>query len=213
MTEPLTLKIRPATPDDAKEAAVLLADTMGGYGVMTMGLGSLLRETRILQDWFARPAHRFSYEFCWLAEVDGKTAGLLLTIPGDRLDELERALSKGILRYYNPLELVQMVWRLMVIGRSEEAEKNEYVLAHLAVKESYRRKGIAAALIQKAEELTAENGFNRLVLEVELDNSPARALYLKQGFEVQFTTEFGRHARTLSCPGFDKMVKIIPTRG
>lgn len=213
MTELSTLSLRPATPADAVEAAELLADTMGGYGVMTMGLGSLLRETTILQDWFARPGHRFSYEFCWLAELENKVVGLLLTLPGDRLDGLERSLSRGILKYYNPFELVQMVWRLMVIGRSDEAEKNEYVLAHLAVKESFRRKGIAACLINKAEELAVQNGFTRLVLEVELDNQPARILYQKQGFEVQFKTEFGRHARTLSCPGFEKMVKIIPTRG
>lgn len=213
MTELPALSLRPATPADAAEAAVLLADTMGGYGVMTMGLGSLLRETSILRDWFVRPGHRFSYEYCWLAELEDQVVGLLHTLPGDRLDELERSLSKGILKVYNPFELVQMVWRLMVIGRSDEADKNEYVLAHLAVKEGFRRKGIAAFLIKKAEELAAENGFTRLVLEVELDNQPARQLYGKQGFEVQYTTKFGRHARTLSCPGFDKMVKIIPTRG
>lgn len=213
MTDPSSVTLRPATPLDASEAAVLIAETMGGYGVMTMGLGSLQREIRILEDWFARPGNRFCYEYGWIAELDGKPAGLLLTLPGDRLNDLERSLSKGILKYYNPFELLQMVWRLMVIGRSEEADKNEYVLAHLAVKEAFRHKGIASRLIQKAEELALQNGFSRLVLEVELDNMPARTLYQKQGFELQFTTEFGRHAKTLSCPGYHKLVKIVSSRG
>lgn len=213
MTDLNTLTLRPATPLDAREGAVLIAETMGGYGVMTMGLGSLQREISILEDWFTRPGNRFSYEYSWVAEIDGKPIGLLLTLPGNRLAELERSLSKGILKHYNPFELVQMVWRLMVIGRSDEADKNEYVLAHLAVKEAYRHQGIASRLIQKAEELAVQNGFSRLVLEVELDNLPARTLYQKQGFELQFTTEFGRHAKTLNCPGYHKLFKVVSSRG
>lgn len=106
-----------------------------------------------------------------------------------------------------------MLWRLMVIGRSDEAEKNEYILAHLAVAEPFRRLGIAGRLIGKAEELARQKGFSRLVLEVEIDNSPAQALYTKHGFEYQFSTEFGRHAQTLHCHGFHKLVKIVSTGG
>ncbi len=209
----MNIKIRPAAPTDASTAALLLADTMGGYGVMTMGLGSLDREVNILKTWFARPGHRFSYEFCWLAEVQGEIAGLLLTLPGDRLGELEGALARGIFRLYSIPEVLKMLWRLMVIGRSDEAKKNEYILAHLAVAPNYRRQGIALKLIEKAAALAQQNGFSRLVLEVELDNAPAQTLYARCGFERQFRTEFGRHAKTLHCPGFDKLVKIVSTGG
>ncbi len=209
----MSVTLRPARPADAEIAATLIAETMGGYGVMTMGLGSLHREVTILVDWFSRAGNRFSYEYCWLAEIDQKVVGLLLTLPGDKLGQLERSLAKGILNYYSIFEVAQLLWRLMVIGRSDEAEPNEYILSHLAVSEPYRKQGIAGKLIQKAEELAIKNGFSRLVLEVELDNLPAQALYRKHGFELQFITEFGRHARTLACPGYQKLVKIVPTGG
>jgi ribosomal protein S18 acetylase RimI-like enzyme len=175
----MDLNLRLAVPEDAGIAAKLIADTMGGYGVMTMGLGSLHREEAILGDWFTRPGNRFSYEYCWLATQNDRIVGLLLALPGNKLGQLEKALAKGIFKQYSVFEVLQMLWRLMVIGRSDEADANEFVLAHLAVSERYRRQGVAGELIRKAEELAVQNGFSRLVLEVELDNLPAQALYKK----------------------------------
>lgn len=205
----MDLQFRLATPSDASKAAVLIADTMRGYGIATMGLGSRVREISILENWFARPGNRFSYEFTWLALVDGQITGLLLSLRGDRLAKLERALAQGIFRLYNLPEIVRMLWRLMVLGRSDEAERDEYVLAHLAVAPQFQRRGIALALLEKAVEEARKNGFSRLVLEVEIGNTPAEKLYERFGFTHLFTTQFNRHAQLLQCPGYHKLLKVV----
>ncbi len=97
----------------------------------------------------------------------------------------------------------------MVLGHTKEAEKNEYLIAHVAVFETFRRKGIARALLDKAILCAREASLSRVVLEVEIGNTPAIQLYEGVGFKTQFTTEFGRHARVLKCPGYHKMVLEI----
>jgi GNAT superfamily N-acetyltransferase len=46
-----------------------------------------------------------------------------------------------------------------------------------------RQKGVARALLQYAIQLARERGANRLQLETDLDNTPARSLYQTTGFE------------------------------
>ena len=94
----------------------------------------------------------------------------------------------------------------MILGHTKEAEKGEYLIAHVAVFDSFRRKGIARALLDQAVLSAREAGFSRVVLEVEIGNAAAVQLYEGYGFVKQFTTEFGRHARVLNCPGYHKML-------
>ena len=201
--------IRQANPQDATQSAPLLAATMDEYGVMTLGLGDPQRQLKVLAAWFQQPGNRFGYERTWLVEADGEIAGLLLTLGGKELPASENALANGIFELYNPIELLRMLWRLSVLGRTNEATADEYVLAHLAVNEKFRRMGIASQLMEKAEANARENGYHKVCLEVEIGNVPAEALYQKMGYSRTFTTEFTRYARVLHCPGYHHMVKEI----
>ena len=205
----MEITIRKATPADFVYAAPLLAATMADYGVMTLGLGDHERQIHILETWFQRPGNRFSYEFAWLALADGEPAGLLLIFGGKDLARLENALAKGIFRIYRPIELLRMLWRLTVLGHTDEATQDEFVLAHLAVKEEFRRQGIALQLLEKAVSEAQAHGYRKLSLEVEIGNLAAETLYCKFGFDYKFTTEFSRRAQVLRCPGYHHMVKEI----
>lgn len=205
----MDITIRKATPADASDAASLLAATMADYGVMTLGLGDSERQINVLSTWFQRPGNRFSYEYSWLALADGKPAGLLLVFGGKDLDRLENALAKGIFKLYHPGELLRMLWRMYVLGHTDEAAKDEFVLAHLAVKEEFRRQGIALYLMEKAVSEAQAHGYGKLSLEVEIGNLPAETLYSRFGFNYMFTTEFSRRAQVLRCPGYHHMVKEI----
>jgi ribosomal protein S18 acetylase RimI-like enzyme len=201
--------LRKAIPEDSAQAVPLIAATIAGYGVMTLGLGDEALEMNALATWFALPGNRFSYEYCWLAIVDGETAGLLLIFRGDEIPKLEGGLVRGIFKIYHSMQIFGMVWRLLILSHTGEARRNEFLIAHLAVAPKFQRKGVAQFLLKKAEFETRQNKLSRLVLEVEIDNIPAESLYQKFGFTREHTTRFNRRARILKCPGFHKLVKIV----
>jgi ribosomal protein S18 acetylase RimI-like enzyme len=60
----------------------------------------------------------------------------------------------------------------------------------LAVLPEYRRKGVARALLQAAEDSARSQGCCRLTLEVLEANSGARALYHRFGFDSKTITRF-----------------------
>jgi ribosomal protein S18 acetylase RimI-like enzyme len=205
----MEIKIRPAQVEDIENAVHLLADTMAEFGVMTMGVGNLEKELRALRTWFVRSGNRFSHEFCKLATMDGQVVGLLLTLRGDRLSRLERALADGALKIYTLPQVLRMLWRLMVLGRTDEAAQDEYLISHVATFPEFRRQGIASMLLAEAEKEARELCFTRLVLEVEINNTGAINTYKKYGFSTVRKTEFRRRAKILGCPGYYKMLKVL----
>ncbi|KOX93532.1 alanine acetyltransferase [Haloarcula rubripromontorii] len=57
----------------------------------------------------------------------------------------------------------------------------------LAVRPSYRRQGVASALLTRALEVIGETGAGSVKLEVRADNDGARKLYRRFGFEHRKT--------------------------
>lgn len=57
-------------------------------------------------------------------------------------------------------------------------------IARIAVSEEHRRKGVAGKMLRELALLCRENGVNRLMLDVRESNEPAKAFYVKHGFEV-----------------------------
>ena len=59
---------------------------------------------------------------------------------------------------------------------------DEVHIANLAVRQGYRRQGVAMSLIERLIALAEEKGMRGLTLEVRASNAPARSLYGKMGF-------------------------------
>ena len=57
-------------------------------------------------------------------------------------------------------------------------------LYDLKVSEAFRRKGVAAALMEKAEEVAAERGYRGIYAICQDNNLGACRFYLKQGFQI-----------------------------
>lgn len=205
----MTLVITRAKPEDRIEAARLMADTMAGFGVAVLGAGAEELELRALAHWFTRKGNRFSHEFAQIARWQGEPAGMVLCFSGKEAAHLSLACRNSIRKVYSLKELATLIWRGMVLGRTHEAEKDEFLIAHVAVFEQFRRKGIATALLEKAVLLARAEGFKKVVLEVEIGNTPAIECYQRYGFVTQFTTRFGRYAEMLRCPGYHKMLLKI----
>ena len=205
----MTLVITPAKPDDSAKAARLMADTMAGFGVAVLGAGDEQLELTALAHWFVENENRFSYQFAHFARWQGEPAGMILGFPGKDAGSLSLACRHTIRQIYGWKALANLIWRGMVLGRTREAEKDEFLVAHVAVFEEFRRKGIATALLDKATDLAREAGLDRVALEVEIGNMPAIKCYQRYGFVIQFTTQFGRYSGLLQCPGYHKMLLRI----
>jgi ribosomal-protein-alanine N-acetyltransferase len=71
-----------------------------------------------------------------------------------------------------------------IIGSIEmSAEENVGHVYTLDVKQVHRKRGIGSKLLEFFESALAEKGVKNFVLEVRVDNVPARRLYSKHGYK------------------------------
>lgn len=62
-----------------------------------------------------------------------------------------------------------------------EQERSEFYIYDLAVKEGYRRQGVATALITELQNLAAKRGIDVIFVQADYGDDPAVALYTKLG--------------------------------
>ncbi len=72
---------------------------------------------------------------------------------------------------------------------------------HLAVDEPWRRRGIATALVRKAEEALTALGCPKVNLQVRASNADVVPFYRKLGYEVQELVSMGRVLGNKGGPG------------
>jgi GNAT superfamily N-acetyltransferase len=61
--------------------------------------------------------------------------------------------------------------------------------------ESYRRQRLAEAVLAAIARWAGERGAERMYLQVELENAPARSLYARVGFRPRYAYHYRRQAR------------------
>lgn len=201
----MSLILRPSTRDDAAVAACLLAETSGDFGVQVLGLGDPELQLKALRTWFIERGNRFSYQVSQTAEKYGMPVGILVAFEGAKLIALEWGCSRKLFSIYGFMNGLHMIRLNSALVNAKEAEKDEYLIAHLAVDENFRRQGIAKALLLKAADDARCAGLQKLVLEVEMTNEKAQALYRQFGFETVEQIYYNPRFRKFACPGYFKM--------
>ncbi|MFA9415531.1 N-acetyltransferase family protein [Natrinema sp. HArc-T2] len=66
---------------------------------------------------------------------------------------------------------------------SLELDSTRGLLSNIYVEPAFRDRGIGAALLEAAEEATAERGADEVLLEVMADNEAARRFYRREGYD------------------------------
>lgn len=151
------IKIRPAQPDDAEVASVLLYSAYNHRQVAY----PLLEEhenrfTERLQAFFRMDGNRFSYQYIQVAEQGSEVVGLVLSFGGR--DEERLNAGSG--------------WRL-----EREAQDDEWYVDALAVLMNWGRQGIGTRLLQTAEQQAREHHYPKVALNVAQGNEQALFLY------------------------------------
>jgi ribosomal protein S18 acetylase RimI-like enzyme len=172
-----SIKIRPAQPDDAEVAALLLRSAYIHIQVAyppvedpESGWGGRL------QRYFRQDDNRFSYQ-CVHVAVDGsQVVGLVLGFGGRDEARLNAAIGPWLER---------------------EAQDDEWYVDALAVFTNWGRNGIGTRLMRTAESQARQRHYPKIALNVAQENTPALNLYTRLGYVLtQQTILYERpHAR------------------
>ena len=203
------MNIRPAQIDDAPTAAELIQETMEGYGDVMLGLDNRERAVKVIAGFFRKANNRFSYRLTYLAEVDGRTAGLLLVFPGRDTFKLVLPMAWQIFSFYNPWELLRLAVRAPLAADGEETRPDEFYVSHLAVLPEFRRQGVGRALLNQADTLARSSGLAKCALCVDIDNPNAQQLYLSQGYQMAKTVNTPWLKNRLHTRGYHRMIKPL----
>ena len=168
-----TITFRPAQPDDAERAAVLLYSAyvhkQVNYPLPKEGENTFIEH---LQHAFREPENRCSYQFIEVATQNSEVVGLVLSFGGREEERLNAAIG----------------WRL-----ERESQNDEWYVDALAVFTSWGRKGVGTHLLQTAEQQGRDHGYPKIALHVAQDNEQALSLYRRLQYVVTHETTLYHH--------------------
>ena len=178
-----SIHIRPATPDDAPELARLIDMAGGGvYEFLLDGLVPGLTAAEMLVPGLAGTSGSLSYRHSGVAEAAGRIVGVTHAYPVDWIRTQDyTGLPADRLAHMEDFNRVQ--------------DWGSYFLSALAVDPAWRRRGIAAQLLDWVYGRARSGRFDRVTLHVWADNVDARRLYAKEGFQEIGRADLPWHER------------------
>lgn len=206
---PERIHYRLATPDDAEQAGELIFETFPKLATYVFGLGDEPRAKKLLTDIFPQPGHRFSYEFSEMVLHQDQVTGILITYPGSDLTKLNLRLGRELVKQYSFCEKFRLLTRGMQLIFINEAAVDEYLLSNLAVEATDRGQGAGTQILTYFENKVKNEGFGKVSLMVELDNTAAQRFYERSGYHVtakHLVAE--KHQHALGA-GYLRMVKEL----
>jgi ribosomal protein S18 acetylase RimI-like enzyme len=175
----MTLAVRPATPADPAEDLLYLS-AKPYYDAYA---GSEARARALLTSVYRRPGHAASFDVCAVAELDGELAGVIAWFPVSEGDERARRFVSLTAPRVPPWRWPALLRHLRAAGHvSPNPPRWALYVDALAVAPRFRRRGVARAMLNRAEEAAAAHGLQAVALDTGLQNEPARALYETHGF-------------------------------
>jgi ribosomal protein S18 acetylase RimI-like enzyme len=120
-----------------------------------------------------------------VAEVDGEVAGVLAAFPVREGTERRRRFIGQVLRHRAPWHWPRLL-RLARMGEQlgPEPPSDALYVDALATDDRYRRRGVATALLDAADDRARLLGLRKLALDTTAANTGARALYERNGFRL-----------------------------
>ena len=204
----MPLAVRPATPADPADELLYLS-AKPYYDAYA---GSESRARSMLASVYARPGHAASFEVCEVAELDGELAGVIAWFPVSEGDHRARRFVSLTAPRVPPWRWPALLRHLRAAGTvsPHPPAKTLYVDA-LAVDPAFRRRGVARALLERAEAAAAAHALDGVALDTGLHNEPARALYAASGYAER---EIRRAASpavadAIGGPGFVSYLKRV----
>jgi ribosomal protein S18 acetylase RimI-like enzyme len=204
----MPLAVRPATAADPADALLYLS-AKPYYDAYA---GSEARARSLLAAVYGRPGHAASFEVCEVAELDGELAGVVAWFPVGEGDERARRFVSLTAPRVPPWRWPALLRHLRAAGTvSPHPPPGTLYVDALAVDPAHRRRGVARALLDRAEQVAAAQELSGVALDTGLHNEPARALYAASGYrerEIRRAPDAAT-AAAIGGPGFVSYVKRL----
>jgi ribosomal protein S18 acetylase RimI-like enzyme len=197
------ISVRPARPEDEDAVVALLYES--ATGMYDLYAGSAVRAHRVLHAAFRAAGNSASCEVVTVAEADGKPVAAMAAFPAAAIERRARSFLTKTLLHSPPWTWPASIRVFRLGGRVSPAPPiDSFYVDALATVPSFRRRGAALALLNKAQELALAAGEHSLALETALDNHVAQSLYEAFGFRM-----FDERAPSRGLPGFVGYVKDL----
>lgn len=199
--------IRPARVDDA--AALVPLVYASGSAVFDYVFGAARRPAvAFLRYALASGEGLLGWRAHHVAEQDGEVIASLALYAGDDAARLSRATIAQYFRFHWPWTAVGVLRRAMRIGEMQPPpDARDLYIAHLAVADGWRRRGVASRLLAYAQRIAALHDCERSVLDVADGNAAARRLYERHGF---FPASMPRRPPDTRVPASLRMQRAAP---
>lgn len=189
--------IKKAEQADVSEIVELIRMAIDDMAMRYTGYEDAEAINRALKDLVCQAQTRFSYNYIHVARYKNQIVGQITAYPADQLLELNVAFE-GVFNQNadNRSE------RLKAVLEAKEGIDGEFYIDSLAIHPNFRGQGVGKLLIKEAEMLASSQGYDKISLLVDLNNSNAEALYEKLNFQVD------RHMNVLGHQ-YKHMVKCL----
>jgi len=195
--------IRAAKPMDAYFAASMFYLSMDELADHLFGTKADVIKITIAK-LFKRNAGRFGYRSAFVAELDERSVGLLFAFRGDKVIRLNYETIPHLISVLGITKAAGFVWRAFTLPGGREAEGDEFHIANIGIIPSMQGRSFGSHLLAYAEQIALENDLLKCSLIVGWDNTPARRLYERIGYQIVETVkdEINQH-------GYYRMIKVL----
>jgi len=195
--------VRPYRGGDSRAAIALLYESSGGMYDRYAGNRRLAE--RALARALARAGNSASADVVWVAELDGQVAGAMAAMPFAEWSTRARSFLRVTLLSIPPWRWPNAIRLYRASSHAAPAPPPAcFYVDSLATAEGQRRRGVARVLLDDAERQARRHGLQSLALDTWADNTAARALYLRAGFE-----EVAHSSPVAGLPGGVSLVKEL----
>jgi len=172
------MTIRKAKLEDSKAIANYIMLAMEEIVYQFIGRDAKEEATQFMENLVRKTANPYSYENCWVVDIDGDIAAAGIVYDGAKMSELRKVVAEEIKAVFDE-ELYQLY-----MDSEIETEAGEYYIDSVGVSTNHQGKGIGSKLFQFLIDEYVHNRKGVLGLLVDKDNPNAKKLYLKLGFEI-----------------------------
>lgn len=166
------MRIRRATLNDADFIATYLLLAMEDIVYKFIGAKDESKAKEFLLYFAKKENNQYSFQNCWVAEIGKEVVAAVNLYNGARLNELRTPVIEYIRsKFDRDFEI------------EDETGEGEYYIDSLGVNQGYQGKGIGSQVLQFLIEKYVNQQDQTLGLLVDEENSLAKRLYLKLGFE------------------------------
>ncbi len=167
--------IRPATDEDARDIASLIAISSDGVAVIEWAEAAAAEGVEpidIGERTYRNPDGDYSWRNCTVIEKDGKVAGMLLAFgmpAGEARDPDQRPTSDNV-NVFAPYMYLE--------------EPDSWYVCGVALYPEHRGQGLGTRLMQLANDQARQNGFEKVSLVAFAQNEGSVRLYQRLGYEI-----------------------------